>query len=66
LNIISGTDSTPIQQTLSDANSLLGSGTVPEGVSPSSPAGQQMEEDVSVLDDFNNGDITNACYLQLE
>lgn len=61
LNIANGTDSTPIQTTLSDANNLIGSGTVPEGISPSSPTGQQMEDDESILDDFNNGGITNAC-----
>lgn len=61
LNIANGTDSTPIQGTLSDANNLIGSGIVPEGISPSSPTGQQMENDESILDDYNNGGITNAC-----
>ena len=65
LNIDSGTDSTPIQSTLADANNLLGSGTIPEGISPSSDVGQQMENDESILDDFNSGDITNACGPQL-
>jgi len=61
LNIDAGTDATPIQSVLSDANSLLGGGTVPEGIAPSSTLGQQMENDESILDDFNNGDITTAC-----
>jgi len=61
LNIANGTDSTPIQGTLSDANNLLGSGMIPERISPSSPTGQQMENDESILDDFNSGGITNAC-----
>jgi hypothetical protein len=61
LSIANGTDPGPIQQTLSDANSLIGSGIVPEGVAPSSPLGQQMENDESILDDYNNGGITNAC-----
>lgn len=61
LNIANGTDSTPIQTTLSDANNLIGSGMIPEGISPPSPTGQQMEGDASILDDFNNGFITNAC-----
>jgi hypothetical protein len=61
LNIANGTDSTPIQTTLSDANNLIGSGMIPEGISPSSPSGEQMEGDASILDDFNNGFITNAC-----
>lgn len=64
LNIASGTDSTPIQGVLSDANSLIGSGMIPEGIAPSSPTGQQMENDASVLDDFNNGYITSACGIQ--
>jgi len=64
LNIAAGTDPTPIQSTLSDANSLLGSGTVPEGISPSSGIGQQMENDESILDDFNSGGITNSCGIQ--
>jgi hypothetical protein len=61
LNIANGTDSTPIQGTLSDANNLIGSGIIPEGISPSSTVGQNMAADDSVLDDFNSGDITNAC-----
>ena len=61
LNVANGTDPTLIEGTLSDANGALGSGTIPEGVSPSSSLGQRMENDASVLDDFNNGDITNAC-----
>jgi hypothetical protein len=64
LNIDNGTDSTPIQAVLSDANSLIGSGMIPEGIAPSSPVGQQMENDASTLDDFNNGAITNACHIQ--
>lgn len=62
LNVDSGTDPTPIQSTLTDANTQLGTGTIPEGISPSSDVGQAMEADESVLDDFNSGDITNNCY----
>lgn len=61
LNIANGTDSGPIQATIDDANNLIGSGIIPEGISPSSPTGQGMEADALVLDDFNNGVITNAC-----
>jgi hypothetical protein len=61
LNIANGTDPGPIQAALADANNLIGSGTIPEGISPSSSLGQQMEADASVFDDFNNGDITDAC-----
>jgi hypothetical protein len=65
LNVDGGTDPSAIQGTLADANNLLGSGTIPEGVSPSSGPGQQMENDESILDDFNSGDITNACAVQI-
>ena len=61
LNIANGTTSAPIQATITDANNLIGSGTIPEGISPSSPVGQQMESDASILNDYNNGKITNAC-----
>jgi hypothetical protein len=61
LNIATGTDPTLIQGTLSDANNLIGSGIIPEHISPSSTVGQNMEADESILDDFNNGGITNAC-----
>jgi hypothetical protein len=61
LNIANGTDPGPVQATINDANSVIGSGTIPEGISPSSPTGQQMEADAMTLDDFNNGYITNAC-----
>jgi hypothetical protein len=63
LNVDNGTDPTPIQGTLADANLLIGSGTIPQSISPSSSIGQQMENDALILDDFNNGDITNACLL---
>lgn len=61
LNVANGTDPSPVQTTLDNANSLIGSGIVPEGIAPSSPIGQQMENDESILDDYNNGGITNAC-----
>jgi hypothetical protein len=62
LNImVIGTDSTPIAKTIADAEKLLGSGSVPEGIDPSSAVGQQMEADAAILDNFNNGLITTAC-----
>lgn len=64
LNIANGTDPSLVQGTINDANNLIGTGIIPEGISPSSPTGQGMEADASVLDDFNNGDITNACGIQ--
>jgi hypothetical protein len=61
LNIANGTSSIPIQTTLNDAATLLGSGTVPENIPASSPVGQQMTGDASILNDYNNGQITGAC-----
>jgi hypothetical protein len=62
LNImVIGTDSTPIAKTIADAQTLLGSGNVPEDIDPSSAVGQQMEADAAILDNFNNGLITTAC-----
>lgn len=67
LNIDAGTDPTPIQNTLNDANYQLSlsSQAIPQGISPSSTVGQAMEADESVLDDFNSGDITNNCAQQI-
>lgn len=62
LNIlVIGTDSTPIAKTIADAETLLGAGSVPEGIDPSSTLGQQMVADAQILDNFNNGLITTAC-----
>jgi len=61
LNIDNGTTGIPIQSTIADANNLIGSGILPENVNPSSPLGQQMEGDASILDQYNNGLITTAC-----
>jgi hypothetical protein len=59
--VVGGTDSTPIAKTIADAETLLGSGNVPEGIHPSSPLGQQMEADAAIFDSFNSGRITTAC-----
>jgi hypothetical protein len=62
LNIqINKTDSTPIAATLTDANTLLGAGPIPEGIHSSSTVGQQMVADAAVLNNFNNGNVTTAC-----
>jgi hypothetical protein len=61
LNIANGTSPLPIQATITDAQNLIGSGIIPENISPSSPLGQQMTGDASILNDYNNGNITGAC-----
>lgn len=66
LNIANGTDATPIQATLADANNLIGPGIIPQSIDPNSTLGQQMEGDASILDEFNNGDITDACGAVLQ
>jgi hypothetical protein len=61
LSIANGTDSTPVAKTIADANTLLGAGPIPEGIAPSSPLGQQMVADADILDNYNNGNVTQAC-----
>jgi hypothetical protein len=62
LNIqIIGTDPTPISATITDANTLLGAGPIPEHVASSSSLGQQMVSDANILNTFNNGLTTTAC-----
>ena len=61
LNIANGTDGTPVQGTIADANNLIGAGPLPENVPASSPLGQQMTGDANTLNSYNNGQITNGC-----
>jgi hypothetical protein len=61
LSIANGTDSTPVANTIADANTLLGAGPIPEGIDPSSALGQQMVTDADILDNYNNGNVTQAC-----
>jgi hypothetical protein len=62
LNIeIVGTDSTPIAATITDANTLLGAGPIPEHIAAASSVGQQMTNDAAILNSFNNGLVTTAC-----
>ena len=61
LNVAFGVDPTPFASVLADADALLGGTPMPQRVAPSSPLGQQMVADASVLDDFNNGRLTPGC-----
>ena len=61
LNMANGTDGTPVQGTIADANNLIGAGPLPENVPASSPLGQQMTGDANTLNNYNNGQITNGC-----
>ena len=59
LNVAHGTDPAPIAAVLADADSLLG--TIPGQVAPSSSLGQKMVADAAILDEFNNGQLTQGC-----
>jgi len=61
LNVALGVDPSPIAAVLVDADGLLGGTAIPQHVAPSSPLGQQMVANASMLDDFNNGRLTPGC-----
>jgi hypothetical protein len=63
LNIANGSDPTPINATLTDADSLLSgfSGKLPYHVNPSSTIGQKMVADGAILNNYNNGALTPNC-----
>ena len=63
LNIANGSDPTPVSATIADADRLLSgfTGKLPYHVRPSSATGQAMVNDASVLESYNNGDLTPDC-----
>lgn len=61
LNIVNGTDTSPVDATIDHANSLLGGGTIPEGIRPNTPLGKQMVSDAKVLENYNQGLLTQPC-----
>lgn len=61
LNVNNNLKGDPVQTVIDDANTLLGTGGLPQNVDPSSPAGQQMMGDAAVLDSYNNNNITTAA-----
>jgi hypothetical protein len=63
LNIANGADGTPVTSTITNADSLLSgfNGILPYNVKPSTPTGQAMVNDASVLSNFNNGLLTPSC-----
>jgi YVTN family beta-propeller protein len=63
LNIANGSNPNPIRSAIADADKLLSQffGKLPYNVGTSSDIGQQMVNDASVLDRYNNGDLTPDC-----
>jgi hypothetical protein len=64
LNIASNTVQVPaVTAAITDADSLLSgfSGKLPYHVAPSSTTGQLMVSDATVLDIYNNGQLTPIC-----
>src|SRR5262249_61131168 len=63
LNIATGADTTPISATIADADRLLSgfTGKLPYNVRPSSATGQAMVNDATVLESYNNGELTPEC-----
>jgi YVTN family beta-propeller protein len=63
LNLANGADPTPISATIADADRLLSgfTGKLPYHVRPSSTTGQAMVDDATVLESYNNGELTPEC-----
>jgi YVTN family beta-propeller protein len=63
LNVANGADPTPISATISDADRLLSgfTGKLPYHVRPSSATGRAMINDATVLERYNNGQLTPDC-----
>jgi hypothetical protein len=63
LNIANGSDPATVSSTITDADSLLSgfSGKLPYNVRTSSPTGQAMVNDATVLNNYNNGILTPGC-----
>ena len=64
LNILNGTDASPINAIIAQADSLLAAypNKLPFNVAASSPEGQLMIAAASILDAFNNGQYIEACF----
>jgi YVTN family beta-propeller protein len=63
LNLANGADPTPISATIVDTDRLFSSftGKLPYHVPPSSATGQAMVNDATVLERYNNGELTPEC-----
>ena len=62
LNILAGATPTPdVSAAIADGNTQLGAGIIPEKVKTTSNKGKKMVTDAGVLDQFNNGLLTEGC-----
>jgi hypothetical protein len=61
LNIFNGADPTPVQDTIDDADNLLDGCIPPCDVKTNTIAGQQMVNDATTLESYNNGLLTPGC-----
>jgi hypothetical protein len=61
LSIASGSDPSPVAATVAHAQTLLTGCAIPCGVNTSSPLGQQMVADATILNSYNNGNLTSGC-----
>jgi hypothetical protein len=61
LNICNGSDPSSVLSTISDANTLIGAGSLPEHVRSNSVLGKKMIADAAILDQYNNDVLTPGC-----
>ena len=63
LNIANGSDGTPVSSTTTDADSLLSqfAGKLPYKVKTASSIGKAMVKDATILNNYNNGLLTQFC-----
>ena len=62
LNIANGGASDPVAGTIIHADDLIGTDLIPMKIKPSKSLGKLMTSDASMLDEYNNGELTpEAC-----
>ena len=61
LNLANGSSPAPVCNLIADANSALGSCSLPCGIKPNTAAGQTMIDVANNLQMYNNGQLTPGC-----
>ena len=61
LNIANGSDPTTVSTTITDADALIGAQVIPAGIRTNTADGKLMTDYASILDDYNNGNLTPDC-----